>query len=193
MDLDDLATTFTVSDAAVAGIPRHVVYAWRDAEQVYAISRGVYRKADAAETAYLDVLAVSRRIPRGIVCLVSALALHGLTDEVPPAVQLAVPRGTNMPRISYPQADISRLDPETFGIGRQEFEIAPGETVPVYSQERAVAEAMRMRHRVGDTVAIRALRAYLSDRHAKTAHLMEIAQQLGNASALRNAIHVMVS
>ncbi|GAB3998621.1 hypothetical protein GCM10029992_24930 [Glycomyces albus] len=92
IQLDELPATFTLLEVIAAGGSRRAVYSWRDSGKVVQISRGVYRKADAAETAYLDVLAAAMRAPRGVVCLVSALALHELTDDIPPAVQLAVPR-----------------------------------------------------------------------------------------------------
>src|SRR5262249_31335908 len=111
--LDRLPPTFTPADVAAAGIPRHTTYAWRDAGMIVELGRGVYRKADAPETAYLDLLAATKRAPRAIICLVSALAVHDLTDEIPPAVQLAVPRGAHPPQISYPMVEFSRFDPRT--------------------------------------------------------------------------------
>lgn len=193
VDLEDLPPTFTVKEAIAAGGSRHAVYAWRDAGQIDQISRGVYRKADADETAHLDVLATAKRAPRAVVCLVSALALHDLTDEIPPAVQLAVPRGVNPPRIAYPPTEVHRFDPSTFNIGKQPFEVAPGESVNVYSPERTVADAMRMRHLVGEGVALSALRTYLSEKRGQPAELMEVSRRLGRASALTNAMRVILS
>jgi predicted transcriptional regulator of viral defense system len=169
------------------------VYAWKDAGEIIQLSRGIYRKADAAETAHLDVLAAARRAPRAVVCLVSALALHELTDEIPPAVQLAVPRGVNPPRITYPPTEVHRFDPGTFDIGKQPFEAAPGEMVNVYSPERAVADAMRLRHLVGEGVALSALRAYLATKRGQPGDLMDTARRLGRASALAQAMRVILS
>jgi predicted transcriptional regulator of viral defense system len=193
MDLRDLPTTFTLADVVAAGASRHTVYAWRDAGKIVQVSRGVYRKADAAETAHLDVLVAARRAPRAVVCLVSALALHDLTDEIPPAVQLAVPRGVNPPRISYPPTEVHRFDPANFDIGRQSFEAAPREFVNIYSPERAIADAMRLRHLVGEGVALSALRTYLAEKRGQPADLMDIAKRLGRASALTQAMRVILS
>ncbi len=193
VQLDELPATFTLPEVIAAGGSRRAVYSWRDSGKVVQISRGVYRKADAAETTYLDVLAAARRAPRGVVCLVSALALHDLTDEVPPAVQLAVPRGVNPPRIAYPPTEMHRFDPATFDIGKQPFEVAPGELVNVYSPERAVADAMRMRHLVGEGVALAALRTYLAEKRGQPAELMSVAGRLGRASALTDAMRVILS
>lgn len=191
--LDQLPPTFTPADVAAAGVSRHMTYAWRDAGVIVELGRGVYRKADAPETAYLDLLAATKRAPRAIICLVSALAIHELTDEIPPAVQLAVPRGVHPPQISYPVVEFSRFDPKTFELGRERFEAAPGEFVSVYSAERTVADCMRLRHRIGDAVAVRSLRSYLSRHPNRAGDLMAVARQLGDASALAKTIQVVLS
>ncbi|GEM_PF-4574213 len=87
----------------------------------------------------------------------------------------------------------SRFDARTFELGRERFEASPGEWVAVYSPERAVADAMRLRHRVGDPVALRALRAYLSRRYARPGRLAELARELGDAGELLRAMQVVLS
>jgi predicted transcriptional regulator of viral defense system len=190
---DQLPPTFTPADVAAAGVSRYTTYAWRDAGMIIELGRGVYRKANAPETAHLDLLAATKRAPRAIICLVSALAIHDLTDEIPPAVQLAVPRGVHPPQISYPVVEFSRFDPKTFELGQERFEAAPGEFVPVYSAERTLADCMRLRHRIGDAVAIRALRSYLSKHPNRAGDLMAVGRQLGDASALAKTIQVVLS
>ena len=185
--------TFTPAEAVAAGVSRHALYALRDSGDLIEISRGVYRKASAPDTAHLDLIAAVKRAPRGIVCLVSALALHELTDEIPSAVQMAVPRGVNVPKIAYPPVKFSRFDPVTFELERTMFEAAPGELVPVYSPERAVVDVLRFRHRIGDSVALGALRAYLARRTANPGDLVAIARQLGDAGPLLQTLRVLLS
>ncbi|GAB3998624.1 hypothetical protein GCM10029992_24940 [Glycomyces albus] len=86
-----------------------------------------------------------------------------------------------------------RFDPATFDIGKQSFEVAPGESVNVYSPERAIADAMRMRHLVGEGVALAALRTYLAEKRGQPAELMNVAGRLGRASALTDAMRVILS
>lgn len=191
--LSVLSPTFTPAAAIAAGVPRHQVYSWRDAGEIVELSRGVYRKASAPESEHVDLIAASVRAPRAVVCLVSALAVHELTDEIPNAVQMAVPRGVNVPRITYPPVEFSRFDAATFDLGRIDFEAARGEYVPVYGPERTVADVMRLRHLVGDTVAYRALREYLARRSARPAELLEIARRLGGSGPLARAVDVVLS
>jgi hypothetical protein len=170
-----------------------VVYALRDAGAIVEISRGVYRKASAPTTAHLDLIAAAKGPPRAVVCLTSALVVHELTDEIPPAVQMALPRGVNIPKITYPPVTFSRFDPATFILGRMMFFAAPGEPVPVYHPERAVADAMRLQHLVGDTVALRALRTYLARPTAHPGDLIATARALADAGPLLHAIGVVLA
>jgi len=191
--LDILPPSFTPAEAVAAGVSRRVVYALRDAGEIVEISRGIYRKASAPVTAHLDLIAAAKRAPRAVVCLTSALAVHELTDEIPPAVQMALPRGVNIPKITYPPVTFSRFDPATFTLGRMMFSAAPGEPVAVYNPERAVADAMRLRHLVGDTVALRALRTYLARPSARPGDLIATARALGDAGPLLHAIQVVLA
>lgn len=113
------------------------------------LSRGVYRRADAPETAHADLLAVCARAPRAVVCGESVLALHELIDDIPAAVHIAVPRGTRRPTISYPPTVVTQYAAKTFDLGIERFEAAPGETIPMYNAARSVVDAMRHRSRLG--------------------------------------------
>lgn len=87
-----LPATFTTGQAEL-GLCRRGLYALRAESVVSEISRGVCRKAEAPETAHVDLLAVAHRAPLAVVCLISALTVYELTDEVPAVVHTAVPRG----------------------------------------------------------------------------------------------------
>ncbi|GIF95339.1 type IV toxin-antitoxin system AbiEi family antitoxin domain-containing protein [Catellatospora citrea] len=156
-----LPPTFTAARARDAGIGSRDLRHLADSGDVDELSRGVYRRSDAPESAYLDLLAVAARCPDGVVCLESALSLHDLIDDLPGEVHLAVARGHHAPHITYPVVDVHRFDDVTFEIGVEWFEAAPGEHVRVYSPARSVVDAMRLRHRVGDGLALHALRRYL--------------------------------
>lgn len=186
-----LPATFTTNEAELAGLWRRDVYRLRDAGDLLELSRGVYRKADAAQTEYLDLLAVSRRAPRAVVCLISALAVHELTDEIPSLVQIAVPRGTYRPRIDYPPTEVAEFDVATFDLGRETLEVAPGETVPIYGPGRTVVDVMRLRRRIGENVALRALRRYLRRGDAHPAELIALARALDVEGPVRRAVEAV--
>ena len=92
-----LPATFTTARARAAGVHPRTLYRWRDDGEVVELSRGVFRRADAPEATYPDLLAVTVRAPRAVVCTISAAIVHGLTDVAPQEVQIAVPDGTHPP------------------------------------------------------------------------------------------------
>jgi hypothetical protein len=189
-----LAPTFTSAQARAVGIAPRELYRMRDSQAVIELSRGVFRKADAAESAYLDLLAVSARVPGAVVCGESALALHELIDDIPAAVHIAVARGKHVPVIEFPPTAVSRYDASTFGLGVERFEAAPGETVPVYSAARSVVDAMRLRHRLGETLALHALGRYLRTGGARdVAALLDLAAALGVETAVRSATEAVLA
>lgn len=191
--LSALPATFTTGRAERAGLWRRDLYLLRDAGVVSEISRGVFRKADAPETAHLDLLSVAHRAPLAVVCLLSALAVHELTDEIPAVVQVAVPRGTHRPRIVYPPTEVSEFDARTFDLGLQDCEVAPGERVRIYGAARSVVDVMRMRRRIGNPVALRALRLLVERRAGDPAELLGYARALDVESPVRQAVEAVLS
>ncbi len=126
-----LTPTFTTKEALARGVHPRELYAWRDGGEVMELSRGVYRWLDEPLPSFPDLLAVSKRAPSGIICCVSAAAVHDLTDEMPPLVQFALPVGSYRPQIDYPSAQCLRFSRLTFELGLSHVEAAPGEWVRI--------------------------------------------------------------
>ncbi|WP_329221260.1 type IV toxin-antitoxin system AbiEi family antitoxin domain-containing protein [Streptomyces sp. NBC_01485] len=192
--LTGLSPTFTTAQARQALLsPRDLAYLVTEGE-IDELSRGVYRRADAAETAHADLLAVCARAPRAVVCGESALALHELIDDIPAAVHIAVPRGTRRPTISYPPTVVAQYASKTFVLGVERFEAAPGETVPVYNAARSVVDAMRHRSRIGETLALSALGRYLRrEGRSGVSELQHVARELGTLSIIRPAVEAVLA
>lgn len=191
--LDELPDTFTSQRARTLGVHPRDLYAWRDEGEVVELSRGVYRRADAEPATYPDLLAVAYRAPRAVVCCVSAAAVHGLTDEVPVRVQIAVPGNTTPPRIDYPPAKVFRFDVATFDLGATEVEAAPGERIRIYDPARTVTDLFLLRHRLGEPVAHAALNRYLAAPGARPALLLDYARARGVLGPMRSAVDVVMS
>ena len=190
--LERLPATFPARLARELGIAPHDLYRLRDEGVIDELSRGVFRKAAAPE-GQVDLLAVAIRAPRAVVCLESALALHGIVDEIPAKVHIAVPRGTTPPRFDYPPLKVHRFQPDTFEVGVQMFEAAPSERVRIYSAARSVVDAMRLRHLVGDVFALRALRVSLEIGAARPGELVDLARDLRVERSVLHAIEVVLS
>ncbi|MFJ4437312.1 hypothetical protein [Streptomyces sp. NPDC088923] len=173
--------------------PRDLAHLVTEAE-IDELSRGVYRRADAPETAHADLLAVCARAPRAVVCGESALALHELIDDIPAAAHIAVPRGTRRPTISYPPTVVAQYAAKTFGLGVERFEAAPGETIPMYNAARSVVDAMRHRNRLGETLALSALGRYLRrSGRGGVGELQYFARELDALSVVRPAVEAVLA
>lgn len=189
-DWVSLPDTFTTGTARARGVHPRDLYQARDAGDIVELSRGVFRRADAPPASYPDLLAVAYRAPRAIVCCTSAAAVHDLTDEMPQAVQIAVPTRDRPPRISYPATEVFRFDPGTFELGLSSLEAAPGEAVRIYDPARTVVDLMRLRHRLGEPLAHAALHRYLRRRDAQPGQLLRLAETLDVYRPMRVALDV---
>lgn len=185
-----LPSTFTTETSRAHGVHPRDLYAWRDDGRIIELSRGVFRRADAPPASYPDMIAVAHRSPRAIVCCVSAAAVHELTDEMPPSVQIAVPNRSHTPVIAYPPVAVFRFDEATFELGLASFEAGPGESVRIYDAARTVADLMRFRKRLGEPIAHAALHRYLASPAARPALLLDYAEALGTFGPMRAALDV---
>jgi len=182
---------FRARDAAKAGVHWRDLYALRDEGTLIELSRGVFRFADAEMISNLDLVAVSKRSPRGTICLNSALSFWDLTDEVPAEVHLAVPRGSRPPSIEYPPTRAHVFAANTFEMGREQVRLESGEEIRIYSPERSVVDAMRLRNQVGTDVAYEALRRYLRNPGASSGDLLRLARQLRTGGSMQDALEVL--
>jgi predicted transcriptional regulator of viral defense system len=148
-----------MAEAVRAGVHRRTLYALRDARVLEQLSRGLYRLADAPPLSHPDLVAVARRAPRAVVCLISALAFHGLTTQVPHEVYLAIPRDSEPPRIDYPPVRVFRFGRRAFGGGIETYDL-DGVPVRIYSREKTLADCFQYRNAVGIDTAVEALRRY---------------------------------
>ena len=184
----DLPATFTTRIARGRGLHPRDLYRLRDNGDVLELSRGVFRRVDAPVASLPDLLAVAYRVPTAIVCCVSALVVHNLTDELPVTVQIAVPRHQRPPHIEYPPTEVFRFDSATFDLGLSSVAAAPDEYVRIYSAERTIVDLMRLRQRLGEPLAYTALRRYLRRRDARPGELLSLARALDVLGPMRTAL-----
>jgi len=186
-----LPPAFTYSQAMAAGISAERLYAYRDQGLIDQIARGLYRWADSPEIDQ-DLLEVAHRAPRGTLCLITALARHGLTDTIPPRIDIALPRGSRIPALRK-AIDVHVFARETFDLGREEFAIGDKLSIGIYSPERTLVDVIRLRHREGSDVAWEALRRWLARKGSKPAALLSMAKHFhGAESAVRGALEVVL-
>ena len=147
----------------------------RDRDLLEALSRGVFVLAASPLPESPDVSAVMRRIPRAVLCLVSALEYHGVGTQIPKAVQVALPRSVRPPRINRPRVEMFTMADAAFGAG-VELHAMAGAEIRVFSVAKTVADCFRYRNRVGLDVAIEALQEVVRSRAATPSEIMEFAR-----------------
>jgi predicted transcriptional regulator of viral defense system len=171
----------TPSTAGQAGLSRSALYRAARAGRLDRIGRGIYLPAEASASDWDQIEAATRR-PDATICLTSALAHHDLTDTIPAALDVAIPRGSRTPAgtgaIAWHQ-----FDRATFETGREQIIIqGSDQTIGIYSPERSIADAFRLRGEVGYELARDALREWLR-RGGKPATLIAIASHLPRAKS----------
>lgn len=174
-------STVRPGTAEEAGLSRSGLYRAVREGRLERIARGIYLPADAPAADWDWIEAATRRT-EATICLASALAHHELTDAIPAALDVAIPRGSRTPASTGAIA-WHQFDRATFEIGREEIPI-PGtdQMIGIYSPERSIVDVFRLRGEVGYELAREALKEWLR-RGGKPAHLTEIAARLPRAKS----------
>jgi len=143
-----------------AGIPRVILRRLCDRGLLERVDRGLYRLVDASVTESSSLAEVAIRVPEATICLLSALAVHELTTELPRAVWLMIDRRARTPRITYPPIEVVRASGRARDHGVEVRDIE-GVPVRITSPAKTVADCFRYRRHVGLEVALAALREYM--------------------------------
>lgn len=147
------------SEAIRLGVHPRTLYALRDSGEIERVARGFYRLSEKAALTNPDFVAVALRIPRAVICLISALAHHGLTTQVPHTVDVALPGHTQVPQMGGIPLRVFWYSEPSFSSGVQSVSIS-GVAVRIYSPEKSIADCFKYRNKIGLDVAVQALRTY---------------------------------
>lgn len=171
-------------DLALHGIPREYLIRLYKQGILDRPARGLYVLAGAETDEHQSLLEVCKRVPHGIVCLLSALRFHGLGTQAPFEVWLAIDVKARAPKVDYPPLRIVRFSDRAQTIGIEEHVIR-GVTIRVTSPARTVVDCFRYRNKVGLDVALEALRDYRKQGKATLDELYRIAQARRMANVMR--------
>lgn len=145
------------------------------------LTRGLYQLADAPLDANQSLAEAAKLVPKGVVCLTSALAFHGLTDQIPARIWMAIGTKDWRPRASYPPMRFARFDLARLKSDVETHRI-DGVAVPVFGIARTIADLFRYRRTVGLNIAMEGLREALRQKKVKPA---DIARQATKAEVWR--------
>ena len=163
------------AQAIRAGIHPGTLYAMRDSGALEVVSRGVFRLADISPLGNPDLVTVATRVPKGVICLVSALAFHELTTQIPHEVHVALPRGAEEPRLDHPPIKTYRFTGEAYTEGVEAHKL-DGVSILIYSPEKTLADCFKFRNQVGLDTVVEAVHFYRERRSVKVDDIMRYAE-----------------
>ncbi len=165
-------------------LPRQYLHLLCAAGKVERVGRGLYRAVEADLSIHHSLTLVSKRVPQGVVCLLSALGYHGLTTQFPFEIWLALGSKSWRPKVQYPPLHVVWFSGAALTTGGETHQIE-GVPVRIYSLAKTVADCFKYRHKIGLEVALEALRESWQQRRATMDELWQCAQACRVAQVMR--------
>lgn len=181
-----------MSEAIVLGIHRRELYALRDRGDLEAISRGLYRLIDMPDPSLPDFIPVAKKIPGGVICLISALAFHEITTQIPHFVYVALPSQAHKPAISYPPMRYFWYSQKLLATGIQEHSV-DGCTFKIFDVEKTLIDCVKFRNKIGMDIVLEALKMYWQSRNTNLNKLFEYAKLFRVEKILKPIMETIVS
>lgn len=150
-------------DVTQQGLPTITLTRLVQAGKLERVARGLYGLPGAAISEHRSLAEVSARVPKGVVCLLSALRVHEIGTQAPYEVWIAIPPHMVSPRLDQPAIRVVRMSDAALADGVDRMNI-DGVDVPVFNAARTVVDCFRFRNKIGLDVALEALRDGWSQR-----------------------------
>ena len=163
------------TDILKAGFHPDLLTSLEKEEKVEKIARGLYILTNYTLGSYPDLVTASLQAPKGVICLLSALAFHEATTEIPIQVDIAIPQQTHANRIKYPPVKFYRFATKTWKAGIEYHEIE-GHKIRVYTLAKTIADCFKFRNRIGANIAREALKIAVTEKNIKPKEIMQYAK-----------------
>ncbi len=159
-------------DVIAAGVPPVYLKRLTDAGDLVRLQRGLYQEPErVGENIAHDLAEAARRVPKGVISLISALRFHGLTTQLPNAVWMTLRQGARTPKMDTLRLEIVRATDSVWSVGIEHHTIE-GVAVPIYGVAKTVADCFKHRRQVGEDVALEALRDALRQGRTTAGEIM---------------------
>jgi predicted transcriptional regulator of viral defense system len=152
--------------------------------------RGLYILTDSEITEFHNLAIIGKRVPKGVICLASALSFHNIGTQLPRKVWLALKKGSAQPHLAYPPLSTVRLSGPCFSEGIDEHQIE-GVTVKVYNPAKTVADCFKFRNRIGLEAAIEAARECLHEQKATSDEVYHYAKMCRVWNIMKSYLEAM--
>ena len=179
-------------DLAREGLSRNRALTLLRAGRLERVGRGLYRRVDASITEHETIALVCKQAPRAVVCLLSALQVHGLGTQSPRQVWMALDRKARKPKFSGLRVRVVRFSGPMMRYGVVERQIQ-GVPVRITSPARTVVDCFRYRRKLGLDVALEALRDALRSRRATVPEIIRAAEMCRARSIVQPYLESMAS
>ena len=175
LDLARHRRVLRAADVREQGWSPQLLIKLHQAGKLQRLERGLYGVPDAEVTEHQTLIEVCQRVPKAVLCLLSALQFHGIGTQQPHEVWIALPEGSQTPAVSYPPLRIARLRGDAYSEG---IETVTGQGAPirVYSAAKTVTDCFKFRHQIGLDVALEALKDAWRGRKVTMAELGHFAK-----------------
>lgn len=189
-----------LSEFTRAGITATTVSRMKKRGEVVQLYRGLYQLAGALRSINHPLAEASMLVPKGVVCLVSALAFHELTDTIPPRVWMAIGSRDRKPHMAHPPFQFVRFGSKVMGTGISEHHIE-GVAVKIYNPAKTVVDLFRYRQHAGRryqkspglNLALEGLREALRQRKATPSEIAGYANEAGIWKILQPYLEAMTA
>ena len=157
LDLAQRQRLLSAADVRAHGWSPQLLIKLEQSGKLQRITRGLYSLPDSPMTEHQSLIEVCRRVPRAVVCLLSALQFHEIGTQLPFEVWIALPEATQTPALDNPALRIARLRGEAYSEGIETL-VEHGSTIRVYSVAKTITDCFKFRYKVGLDVALEALK-----------------------------------
>ena len=193
MDTATLPDLLRYDDLDAQGLTRHGLDRLIAAGEFERIAPGLFVRTGLADDTTAAWMAIAAKQPAATLCLLTALSLHELTDEIPARSDIAIPRGSQPVTVHHAPIAWHRFDADTFGIGRIEQELPGRLSIGLYSAERTLIDLFRLRHAWGSDLALGALKRWLRGHGNSPGALLTLAERFPKARpAIQQALEVLL-
>ncbi|MFZ4098782.1 MAG: type IV toxin-antitoxin system AbiEi family antitoxin domain-containing protein [Chlamydiia bacterium] len=181
-----------MSEALALGIHRRELYALRDRGDLEVLNRGLFRLTDMPAPFSPDFITVTKRIPKGIICLISALSFHELTTQIPHSIYVAMPAKGHRPSLSHPPMRHFWYGKTLLETGVVEH-LIDGCTIRVFDIEKTLVDCVKFRNKIGQDVVLEALNMYWRRRGPRLDLLFRYAKLFRVDHVMRDILEPLVA
>jgi len=187
-----LGAFFRPSDVVPLGISEPALRTLQRQGSVERVARGLYRLTSAPPSEHYTVAAACARSPRAIVCLLTALRVHGIGTQLPSEVWLAIPHGAHAPRSEFTTVRTVKFTGVFLTAGVEPLRLE-GVPTRITNPDRTIIDCLRLKRWIDREVAIEAAREGLRSRRVTANSLLRMAKACGVAERLRQEIELLTS